>query len=135
LKNFGVSRTFYRATLFGTFDKSLPAQNGLSSARMSLPGALSVATDSNDHVVVVWLTGRVTQLQMDHHKRSLEETLAYTIAIGRFESAFEACEQLHHDDRRLLLLEAIAKRIIKCQLPDIAKCFELHDGRFSATAA
>ena len=49
---------------------------------------------------------------MADHKRSLEETLDYAIAVGRFESAFEACEQLHHEDRQLLL-EATAARITK----------------------
>jgi hypothetical protein len=49
---------------------------------------------------------------MGGRKRSLEETLDYAIAVGRFDSAFEACEQLHPDDRELLL-EAMAERIIK----------------------
>jgi hypothetical protein len=49
-------------------------------------------------------------------KRSLEETLDYAIAVGRFDSAFEACERLHRDDRQLLLRE-IAERIAK-QLPN-----------------
>ena len=49
---------------------------------------------------------------MGGRKRSLEETLNYAIAIGRFDFAFEACEQLHHEDRELLL-GATAERIIK----------------------
>lgn len=68
--------------------------------------------DSSDHVAVVGNTGQVTELQMGDRKRSLEETLDYAIAVGRFDSAFEACEQPHPDDRELLL-EAMAERIIK----------------------
>jgi hypothetical protein len=47
---------------------------------------------------------------MDDRKRSLEETLDYAIAIGRFDSAFEACERLNRDDRQSLLKQA-ANRI------------------------
>jgi hypothetical protein len=51
------------------------------------------------------------ELVMDDHKRSFEEKLAYRIAARRFESAFEACQQLPQDDRQLLLKE-IAERIL-----------------------
>lgn len=47
---------------------------------------------------------------MDDRKRSLEQTLDYAIAIGRFDSAFEASERLHRDDRQLLLRQ-MADRI------------------------
>jgi len=75
-------------------------------------GAESVAVDSSAYVAGGENASRVTELRMGDRKRSLEETLDYAIAVGRFNSAFEACEQLHPDDRELLL-EAIAERIIK----------------------
>jgi hypothetical protein len=52
---------------------------------------------------------------MDDRERSFEEKLVYRRAASRFESAFEACEQLSQDDRQLLLKE-IAVRILQ-QLP------------------
>jgi hypothetical protein len=51
------------------------------------------------------------EMVMDDHKRTFEEKLAYRIAARRFESAFEACQQLSQDDRQLLLKE-IAERIL-----------------------
>ena len=74
--------------------------------------AQSVAMDSSAYVAGGENATRVTELRMGDRKRSLEETLDYAIAVGRFDSAFEACEQLHPDDRELLL-GAIAERIIK----------------------
>jgi hypothetical protein len=47
---------------------------------------------------------------MDDRQRSLEQTLDYAIAIGRFDSAFEASERLHPDDRQVLLRQ-MADRI------------------------
>jgi len=57
---------------------------------------------------------------MDDRKRSLEETLDYAIAIGRFDSAFEACERLNRDDRQSLLRQ-VASRLtmrLKSETPD-----------------
>lgn len=53
---------------------------------------------------------------MNDRERSFEEKLAYRIAARRFESAFEACQQLTQDDRQLLLKE-IAERVLE-QLPN-----------------
>lgn len=69
-------------------------------------------TDDSDQVLAVGDVVRITELKMGGRKRSLEETLDYAIAVGRFDSAFEACEQLHPNDRELLL-EAMAERIVK----------------------
>lgn len=52
---------------------------------------------------------------MDDRKQSFEERVQYRVAVRRFDSAFEACAQLPHEDRRLLL-EEIAKRLLQ-QLP------------------
>jgi hypothetical protein len=52
---------------------------------------------------------------MDGRKRSFLETLDYRIAVGRFESALEACERLPDDDRELLLRK-IARQILS-QVP------------------
>jgi hypothetical protein len=49
---------------------------------------------------------------MDDRKRSFEEKLAYRIAARRFESGFEACQQLSQDNRQRLLKE-IAERILQ----------------------
>ena len=49
---------------------------------------------------------------MDDRNQSFEERLAYRLAARRFESAFEALEQLPQDDRQLLLGE-VAERILQ----------------------
>ena len=57
----------------------------------------------------------VTEFQMDDRIRSFDELLEYRIAIRRFESAFEACERLADEKRRLLLKE-VATRVSQ-QMP------------------
>lgn len=49
---------------------------------------------------------------MDNRIRSFEEKMAHRTATRRFESAFEALEQLPQDDRQLLLRE-VAERIVQ----------------------
>jgi hypothetical protein len=53
----------------------------------------------------------VGEFNMDGRKRSFLETLDYRIAVGRFESALEACDRLPDDDRELLLRN-IAEQIL-----------------------
>jgi hypothetical protein len=53
----------------------------------------------------------VGRVNMDGRKRSFLETLDYRIAVGRFESALEACGRLPDGDRELLLRN-IAKQIL-----------------------
>lgn len=52
----------------------------------------------------------IMELAMDDRKRNFGESLAYRIAARRFNSAFDACQQLSEDDQQLLLKE-IAQRI------------------------
>ena len=61
--------------------------------------------------VVRIVPAAMMELAMEDHKRSFGENLAYRIAARRFESAFEACQQLSESDRQLLLKET-AERIL-----------------------
>lgn len=45
-----------------------------------------------------------------------DEVVEYRIAVRRFESAFEACERLPHENRQLLLKE-VANRLAQ-QMPE-----------------
>jgi predicted metal-dependent hydrolase len=52
---------------------------------------------------------------MDEYKHSLTtlgKTIEYRIAARQFESAFEACERLPHEDQELLLKE-VAGRLLR----------------------
>ncbi|GEM_PF-6355686 len=53
---------------------------------------------------------------MSDARQSFIKTLDYRIAVGRFESALQACERLTEDDRELLLRD-IARQILQ-RLPN-----------------
>jgi hypothetical protein len=61
--------------------------------------------------VSAYSAAAMMELAMEDHKRHFGENLAYRIAARRFESAFEACQQLSENDRQLLLKKT-AERIL-----------------------
>jgi hypothetical protein len=59
---------------------------------------------------------RCPEFQMDERIRAFDEVVEYQIAVRRFESAFEACKRLSHENRQLLLKE-VANRLSQ-HMPD-----------------
>ena len=57
-------------------------------------------------------TERHSALPVRQRERSWAEAAEYQIVLLGVESAFEACERLHQDDR-LLLLKEIATRLLQ----------------------